>query len=80
EQDELEKEYVNADRLDGETTLNILWFAILPKITAGLVTEITRALSMANLDIAALRILALGAQLASPEWGAMMGDALELIY
>ena len=47
---------------------------------AGLVTEITRALSMAILDIAALGFLDLGAQLPSPEWGAMLGDALELIY
>lgn len=78
--DELEKEYVIAARLDGATTLNILWFAILPNITAGLVTEITRALSMAILDIAALGFLDLGAQLPSPEWGAMLGDALELIY
>lgn len=65
---------------DGATTLNILWFAVLPNIAAGLVTEITRALSMAILDIAALGFLDLGAQLPSPEWGAMLGDALELIY
>lgn len=52
--DELEKEYVIAARLDGASTLNILWFAVMPNITAGLVTEITRALSMAILDIAAL--------------------------
>ncbi len=71
--DELEKEYVIAARLDGATTLNILWFAILPNITAGLVTEITRALSMAILDIAALGFLDLGAQLpllnGAPCWG-----------
>ena len=78
--DELEKEYVVAARLDGATTMNILWFAVLPNMTAGLVTEITRALSMAILDIAALGFLDLGAQLPSPEWGAMLGDALELIY
>ncbi len=78
--DELEKEYVIAARLDGASTLNILWFAVMPNITAGLVTEITRALSMAILDIAALGFLDLGAQLPSPEWGAMLGDALELIY
>ena len=76
----LEKEYVVAARLDGATTFNILWFAVLPNIAAGLVTEITRALSMAILDIAALGFLDLGAQLPSPEWGAMLGDALELIY
>jgi cationic peptide transport system permease protein len=78
--DELEKEYVIAARLDGASTLNILWFAVLPNMTSGLVTEITRSLSMAILDIAALGFLDLGAQLPSPEWGAMLGDALELIY
>ncbi|WP_411905133.1 ABC transporter permease subunit, partial [Salmonella enterica] len=76
---ELEKEYVIAARLDGATTLNILWFAILPNITAGLVTEITRALSMAILDIAALGFLDLGAQLPAPECGPMLWEALDLI-
>lgn len=38
------------------------------------------ALSMAILDIAALGFLDLGAQPPSPEWGAMLGDALELIH
>ncbi|KGT88906.1 peptide ABC transporter permease [Erwinia typographi] len=78
--DELEKDYVIAARLDGASSLNILWHAILPNILALLVSEVTRALSMAILDIAALGFLDLGAQLPSPEWGAMLGDALELIY
>jgi cationic peptide transport system permease protein len=67
--DELEKEYVIAARLDGASTLNILWFAVLPNIASGLVTEITRALSMAILDIAALGFLDLGAQLPSRNGG-----------
>ena len=78
--DELEKEYIVAARLDGASTLNILWFAVLPNTAATLTGEITRAFSMAILDIAALGFLDLGAQLPSPEWGAMLGDALELIY
>ncbi|ROR14905.1 putrescine export ABC transporter permease SapC [Erwinia sp. JUb26] len=78
--DELEKEYVVASRLDGASNLDILWHAILPNIVALLVSEFTRALSMAILDIAALGFLDLGAQLPSPEWGAMLGDSLELIY
>lgn len=78
--DELEKEYVVAARLDGASTLNILWFAVLPNTASVFVSEVTRALSMAVLDIAALGFLDLGAQLPSPEWGAMLGDALELIY
>ncbi len=78
--DELEKEYVVAARLDGARTLAILRHAILPNILPLLVTEFTRALSMAVMDIAALGFLDLGAQLPSPEWGAMLGDSLELIY
>lgn len=78
--DELEKEYVTAARLDGASNLNILRHAVFPNILALMVTEFTRALSMAILDIAALGFLDLGAQLPSPEWGAMLGDALELIY
>lgn len=78
--DELEKEYVIAARIDGASSLDILWYAILPNILAQLVSEFTRALSMAILDIAAMGFLDLGAQLPSPEWGAMLGDSLELIY
>lgn len=78
--DELEKEYVVAARLDGATSSNILRYAILPNVLPMLISEITRALSMAILDIAALGFLDLGAQLPSPEWGVMLGDSLELIY
>lgn len=53
---------------------------MLPNISAVTVTELTRALSIAILDIAALGFLELGAQLPSLEWGAMLGDSLELIY
>lgn len=78
--DEMEKEYVVALRLDGARNLNILWSALLPNVLPLLVSEFTRSLSIAILDIAALGFLDLGAQLPSPEWGAMLGDALELIY
>lgn len=78
--DELEKEYVVAVRLDGASTWQILRYAVLPNIVAVLATEFTRSLSMAILDIAALGFLDLGAQLPSPEWGAMLGDSLELVY
>lgn len=78
--DEMEKEYVVALRLDGARNLNILWNAVLLNVLPLLVSEFTRSLSMAILDIAALGFLDLGAQLPSPEWGTMLGDALELIY
>ncbi|WP_413738803.1 putrescine export ABC transporter permease SapC [Sodalis sp. RH21] len=78
--DELDKEYVLAVRIDGASMLHILRYAVLPNIASVLVSEFTRSLSMAILDIAALGFLDLGAQLPSPEWGAMMGDTLELVY
>lgn len=78
--DELDKEYIIAARLDGASNYHILRYAVLPNITAVIVSELTRALSIAILDIAALGFLNLGAQLPSPEWGAMLGDSLELIY
>lgn len=78
--EELEKEYVIAARLDGASTLNLLRFAVIPNTAATLVTETTRALSIAILDIASLGFLDLGAQFPSTEWGSMLGDSLELIY
>lgn len=78
--DELEKEYVVAARLDGASNLDILRHALLPNVLPTLISEVTRSLSMAILDIAALGFLDLGAQLPSPEWGAMLGDSLELVY
>jgi cationic peptide transport system permease protein len=78
--DELEKEYVLAVRIDGASMLHILRYAVLPNIASVLVSEFTRALSMSILDIAALGFLDLGAQLPSSEWGAMMGDTLDLVY
>ncbi len=78
--DELEKEYVIAARLDGASTLNILWFAVMPNITAGLVTEITRALVDGNSRYRRAGLSRSRRTTPSPEWGAMLGDALELIY
>lgn len=43
-------------------------------------SEFTRALSIAILDISALGFLDLGAQMPTPEWGAMLGNSLELVY
>ncbi|VDY42546.1 peptide transporter permease SapC [Salmonella enterica subsp. enterica serovar Daytona] len=79
--DELEKEYVIAARLDGATTLNIScgspFYRILPPVWS---PKLPGRCRWRFLDIAALGFLDLGAQLPSPEWGAMLGDALELIY
>lgn len=78
--EQMDKEYVIAARLDGTSPFILLRDTIFPNVLPSVVSELTRALSMAILDIAALGFLGLGAQLPSPEWGAMLGDSLELIY
>ncbi len=77
---EVVKDYVIAARLDGANNFYLLWNSILPNILTTIITEMTRAISIAILDIAALGFLGLGAQTPLPEWGAMLGDSIELIY
>ncbi len=52
----------------------------MPNVLTVIATEITLALSVAVLDITALGFLGLGAQAPSTEWGAILGDSVELIY
>ncbi|EGU37822.1 peptide ABC transporter, permease protein [Vibrio ichthyoenteri ATCC 700023] len=77
---EVEKDYVMAARLDGANDFYLLWNSILPNVLVVIASEATLALSIAILDITALGFLGLGAQAPSVEWGAMLGDSVELIY
>ncbi|MBY6197299.1 ABC transporter permease subunit [Vibrio hangzhouensis] len=77
---EVEKDYIMAARLDGANDFYLLWNSIFPNILAIIAAELTFALSIAILDITALGFLGLGAQAPSSEWGAILGDAAELLY
>ncbi|CAM3585680.1 Peptide transport system permease protein SapC [Vibrio aerogenes CECT 7868] len=77
---EMEKDYIIAARLDGARDIYLLWNSILPNILTVIVAEVTFALTIAILDITALGFLGLGAQSSSSEWGAILGDSLELLY
>lgn len=77
---EVEKDYIMAARLDGANEFYLLWNSILPNVLVVIAAEITSALSIAILDITALGFLGLGAQAPSTEWGAVLGDSVELIY
>ncbi|UUM29612.1 putrescine export ABC transporter permease SapC [Vibrio japonicus] len=77
---EVEKDYIMAARLDGANDFYLLWNSILPNILVVIAAEVTAALSIAILDITALGFLGLGAQAPSTEWGAILGDSVELIY
>ncbi len=76
---EMKKEYILATRLDGANTFYILYHAILPNILTTLTGEFTRAISLAILDIAALGFLGLTGS-ATPQWGSMMIDSIDLIF
>ncbi|OIN06566.1 ABC transporter permease subunit [Oceanisphaera psychrotolerans] len=77
---EMQKEYITALRLDGAKHWRILRFGILPNLSDTIVSQTTRGLSSAILDITAVGFLGLGAQPPRPEWGAMLSDAMELVY
>ena len=77
---ELQKEYIVAVRLDGSPPLRILRLAILPNIVDTVVAQTTRALCTAILDISAICFLGIGAQSPSPEWGTMLADGMDLMY
>ncbi|QXO18522.1 MULTISPECIES: ABC transporter permease subunit [Vibrio] len=77
---EVEKDYVMAARLDGANDSYLLWHSIFPNILPVIAAEVTMALSIAILDITALGFLGLGAQAPSTEWGAILGDSVELLY
>ncbi len=79
-QKELKKEYVLTMRLDGASNRTLLKEAILPNISVHYIREISKAFTIALLDISALSFISLGAQRPMPEWGAMIRDSLELIY
>ena len=77
---ELKKEYVLMLRLDGISRWVLLKDTILPNIAIQYIQEISRAFTIAILDISALSFIELGAQRPAPEWGAMIKDSWELIY
>lgn len=68
------RDYVEAERALGAGHTRIVSSAILPNSLTPLVVQAT--LAVAILDVAALSFLGLGATAPSPEWGAMLTDAL----
>ncbi len=77
---EIEKDYVIAARLDGANDYYLFWNSVLPNILPVVTAEFFTALTIAIIDLTALGFLGLGAQGATPEWGAIIGNSVELIY
>ncbi|MGB5987943.1 MAG: ABC transporter permease subunit [Desulfobacterales bacterium] len=76
---EKSKDYVTASRVNGAGVLRLMFFVILPNCMAPLIVQATLGFSTAILDAAALGFLGLGAQPPTPEWGAMLANALQFI-
>lgn len=71
---EKEKEYVEAARLLGVSTPRLLLLHILPNVLAPVLVLSTLSVATAILAAAGLSFIGLGAQLPTPEWGAMLSQ------
>ncbi|MCK3655933.1 peptide ABC transporter permease [Pasteurellaceae bacterium Macca] len=79
-QRELKREYVVTLRLEGAKRGDLIREVILPNLTTIAVKELAHIFVIAVLDISALSFISLGAKSATPEWGTMIRDSMELIY
>lgn len=76
---EKNKDYVTASRVAGAGPLRLMFIVILPNCMAPLIVQATLGFSSAILDAAALGFLGMGAQPPTPEWGAMLANALQFV-
>jgi peptide/nickel transport system permease protein len=76
---EKEKEYVQAARLLGASAWRIVFKELLPSVVASVIVLGTLGVAGAILAGAGLSFLGLGAQLPSPEWGALLSQGRNYI-
>lgn len=76
---ELNRDYVTASRVAGAGPIRLMLITILPNCLAPLIVQTTLGFSNAILDMAALGFLGIGAQPPTPEWGAMLAEALQFV-
>jgi peptide/nickel transport system permease protein len=69
------RQFVEAARLRGESTLYIMFREILPNVLPPLAVEASMRFSYAIFLVASLGFLGLGVQPPSPDWGLMVGEA-----
>lgn len=79
-QNELNKQYIIALRLDGAKNLRLLRYGIFPNIIEPLVTLLNRIFTMAILEITTLGFLGFGANSEEIELGALIAKSLEFVY
>jgi peptide/nickel transport system permease protein len=72
-------DFVKAARLQGASSIRILWHQIVPLCTASVVVRMTLDMAGIILTAAGLGFLGLGAQPPLPEWGAMISTGREFL-
>lgn len=72
-----QEEYVVAARCIGCTAGRLMWVHLLPNVLSPLLVVSTLRLATAILTGSTLSYLGLGAQPPTPEWGAMLADAMK---
>ncbi len=71
---ERELDYVQAARLQGESSSYIMFREILPNVTSPIIVELTVRVGYAIFTIATLSFLGVGIQPPSPDWGLMISE------
>ncbi len=74
------RQFVEAARLRGESSLYILYREILPNVLPHLAVEASMRFSYSIFLVASLGFLGLGVQPPSPDWGLMVGEARTWFY
>ena len=72
-------EYVQADRVMGESDFKIIIRHVLPNSISLIIVNITLDLGTSILTASSLSFLGLGVQAPNPEWGAMLSQMREVI-
>lgn len=77
---ELKREYVVTLILDGADKWTLIKKVVLPNVSIVVIKELCQIFTIAVIDISALSFISLGAESQTAEWGAMIRDAIDLIY
>lgn len=72
-------DFIIATKVNGTTTINILWRHILPNILPMIVITGVMDIGTMMMEIAGLSFLGFGAQPPTPEWGLMLNEGRQYI-
>lgn len=77
---EAQAEYVLARRLQGATSIRIIFSDILPNVISPVMVQATILLGVGIIVEASLSFIGLGVQPPTPSWGSLLADARNLIF